>query len=264
MSGLTWLHLSDWHQKGTDFNRRVVRDALIKDIERRKAIINQDLAEIDFIVFSGDLAFSGKPEEYQAAKVELFDPILKATGLRPDKLFIVPGNHDLDKNKFDVVLKGILNLLRPYDQVKEFLDNEEYRAKVLEPFQAFTDFVSGYAVQEHPNYVNIRKFNIDGQKIALLGINSAWTCGRKDNDKGFVFVGEPQIYNALEEISDAEIKIAILHHPFDWLDNSDYACIKGRLMNGCNFILQGHRHNQGIEIIRSDSGNCIIIPVNIN
>ena len=26
MSGLTWLHLSDWHQKGDDFDREVVRD----------------------------------------------------------------------------------------------------------------------------------------------------------------------------------------------------------------------------------------------
>jgi hypothetical protein len=70
MSGLTWLHLSDWHQKSTDFDRRVVRDALIRDIERRTTI-NLALSKIDFIVFSGDMAFSGKSEEYLAAKVEL-------------------------------------------------------------------------------------------------------------------------------------------------------------------------------------------------
>jgi hypothetical protein len=68
MSGLTWLHLSDWHQRGKDFDRRVVRDALIKDIERRTAI-NPALAKIDLIVFSGDIAFGAKPEEYRAAKV---------------------------------------------------------------------------------------------------------------------------------------------------------------------------------------------------
>jgi hypothetical protein len=38
MSGITWLHLSDWHQKGKDFDRRVVRDALIRDIEDRTKI----------------------------------------------------------------------------------------------------------------------------------------------------------------------------------------------------------------------------------
>jgi hypothetical protein len=40
MAGLTWLHLSDWHQKGKDFDidRRVVLEALIKDIKERSKI----------------------------------------------------------------------------------------------------------------------------------------------------------------------------------------------------------------------------------
>ena len=67
MAKLTWLHLSDWHQKGPDFDRQVVRDALIRDI-RQRADIDGSLAKVDFIVFSGDLAFSGKPEEYKAPK----------------------------------------------------------------------------------------------------------------------------------------------------------------------------------------------------
>ena len=32
MNGLTWLHLSDWHQKGRDFDRTIVRDALLHDM----------------------------------------------------------------------------------------------------------------------------------------------------------------------------------------------------------------------------------------
>jgi hypothetical protein len=38
MTGLTWLHLSDWHQKGTEFDREVVLEALLKDIKRRKSM----------------------------------------------------------------------------------------------------------------------------------------------------------------------------------------------------------------------------------
>jgi predicted MPP superfamily phosphohydrolase len=60
MGGLTWLHLSDWHQKAiTRLDRRVVRDEMIRDIENR-AEIHPDLAIIDFIIFSGDLACRGK------------------------------------------------------------------------------------------------------------------------------------------------------------------------------------------------------------
>jgi len=56
MAGMTWLHLSDWHQRGKDFDRDVVRDALLEDI-RNRAAIHADLAKIDFVIFSGDVAF---------------------------------------------------------------------------------------------------------------------------------------------------------------------------------------------------------------
>ena len=42
MTGLTWLHLSDWHQAERKFDRKVVCDALIKDIKERGEI-NPDL-----------------------------------------------------------------------------------------------------------------------------------------------------------------------------------------------------------------------------
>ena len=45
MAGLTWLHLSDWHEKGKDFDRTIVRDRLIEDIKKRRDL-SQDLAEI--------------------------------------------------------------------------------------------------------------------------------------------------------------------------------------------------------------------------
>ena len=111
MTRLTWLHLSDWHQKGNDFDRQVVRGALIKDIEKR-IDIDSTLAQVDFIVFSGDLAFSGKQAEYQTAKEFFLDPVLEATGLKRDRLFIVPGNHDLDYDAFELLppaLQRILN-----------------------------------------------------------------------------------------------------------------------------------------------------------
>ncbi len=64
MAGITWLHLSDWHQRGRDFNRYVVGNRLIDDI-RNRANIHTNLTNVDFLIFSGDVAFSGKAEEYQ-------------------------------------------------------------------------------------------------------------------------------------------------------------------------------------------------------
>src|SRR5712691_82618 len=111
MPAITWLHLSDWHQKGPDFDRKVVRDALIKDI-RNRAAINPSLAKIDLIIFSGDIAFGGLEPEYKTAKEQLFDPILKATDLTPAELFFVPGNHDLNRDVVSVMLPA--DLQKPF------------------------------------------------------------------------------------------------------------------------------------------------------
>ena len=99
---IVWLHLSDWHQRGRDFDRVVVRDALIEDLCNRDRIASQ-LGRVDFIVFSGDLAFSGKAEEYETAGREFLAPVMSAVSLSRDRVFFVPGNHDIDRRDLEML-----------------------------------------------------------------------------------------------------------------------------------------------------------------
>src|SRR5512136_1761631 len=96
MTQITWLHLSDLHFKSgrqfEEFNQKIVLEALWRDIERH---INQGLKP-DFVVFTGDAAYHGVKDEYDLAVKYFFDPILKVTGLSKDRLFLVPGNHDVN------------------------------------------------------------------------------------------------------------------------------------------------------------------------
>lgn len=266
MATITWLHLSDWHQKGRDFGRQVVRDALIKDIRQRQQI-DPRLTRIDFIIFSGDLAFSGHPTEYEAAQTHLLDPVLEATGLKADRIFCVPGNHDLDRDTVDEMLP--LELQKPLqsdDLIQKWLTDARKRKRVLEPFEAYSEFISNYSDQPDPTYASIIHLEIDGKSIALLGINSAWMCGRnkdsanKVNDYGFTLVGEPQIHDALAQIAEADLKIAVMHHPFNWLAEFDCDHIEDRLMREVHFILRGHEHKPSVSAIRSSAGDCVVIP----
>jgi calcineurin-like phosphoesterase family protein len=196
----------------------------------------------------------------------LLDPLLEACDVSPEKLFIVPGNHDLDRDSFNREPEGFYDLLKSYKGVKDCLEVCECKKKILKPFEAFTSFVQGYNEQEHPNYACIKKMPIRGREIALLGLNSAWACGHhkddsnKIDDRFFVFIGEQQVYDPLESISDAEIKIAVLHHPFEWLNKIDSDAVMDWLKNKCDFILQGHQHRSNVEVIHSPSGSCTIMP----
>jgi tetratricopeptide (TPR) repeat protein/predicted phosphodiesterase len=262
MTAVTWLHLSDWHQKGKDFGRKIVLRALLKDI-RERVKISPDLEKIDFVVFSGDVAFGGKTEEYQAAKEQFFLPLLDACGVEPKQLFIVPGNHDLDRDEFKRLPHDLTKPLSTEKEVQDWLTDDRNRYRLLEPFSAFASFVREYTGQEPPDYANVRRIKVSDKEIALIGLNSAWMCGRnkdKIGDYGFVIVGEPQIYNALEEISGTDLRVAILHHPFDWLREFDRNRIEDSLRQGCDFILRGHQHKPKVEITSGTSGDCVIIP----
>ena len=265
MKGITWLHLSDWHQKGEEFGRRVVRDRLIEDLTNR-AEISPDLAKIDFIVFSGDLANSGSRQEYEAAKSYLLDPVLKATNLKPDKLFFVPGNHDFDRSKFKFLPTEIRQPFQSETEVNGWLDNQESRNEVLKPFKAYKEFITQYNNQKQPDYASVQILEINDKKVGLLGINSAlMTARNKDGngkiaDQGFLVVGEPQIHTSLQSIRECEIKIAVLHHPFDWLTEFDRRRIKPLLGEDCHFILCGHEHQSRVERVSGTDGDYVFIP----
>lgn len=263
--GITWLHLSDWHQQGKEFDRKVVRDELVKDIRNRKKI-SQDLAQIDFIVFSGDVAFSGKEEEYKTAIKQFFEPVLEATGLTKEYLFIVPGNHDLDRTKFKLLPQALTKPFASQQQVQEWLTDQEMRNHLLEPFKDYKQFATNYAEQNQPDYANIRQWEINGKRVALLGINSALMAGRNSNlqgevdDYGKLVVGEPQIYDPLRQLENYDLRIAVLHHPFEWLAQFDNK-IEPRLRQNFQFILCGHQHRSEVCLAGGTrGGDCVIIP----
>ena len=137
---------------------------------------------------------------------------------------------------------------------------------MLIPFTAYNQFAKEYLGQDQAAYTNIREFEIDGKQIALLGLNSALMCGRNINrkgvvdDRGHLIVGEPQIHDGLKQIAGTDVRIAVLHHPFDWLDEFDRNIVEGRLSRDCHFILSGHLHMPKVSVAQGTIGDCVTIP----
>ena len=67
----------------------------------------------DLVVISGDLAFSGRAEEYALARAWLDDQLWPALpgDLPRDRLLLVPGNHDVDRSKVSRDARAIQNEL---------------------------------------------------------------------------------------------------------------------------------------------------------
>ncbi|MBK9392612.1 MAG: metallophosphoesterase [Uliginosibacterium sp.] len=92
------LHLSDIHFRSpdcenptTDINQPY-RTHLVQDVVE----LCRAGGRVDAILVGGDIAYKGAPEEYKVARAWLLD-LAHQCGCDPDGIYVVPGNHDVDR-----------------------------------------------------------------------------------------------------------------------------------------------------------------------
>ena len=93
------LHISDIHFKKTEVDQpddpnRALRNDMIGDVKKMRAEIGRPA---DGILFSGDVAYAGKAEEYDFAYAWLESELCPAAGCPIENVFVIPGNHDVDR-----------------------------------------------------------------------------------------------------------------------------------------------------------------------
>ncbi len=236
------LHISDLHindSRDEAFDRKIVLEPLIKRI-------TQDLENgyrPELVAVTGDIAFKGVQSEYALAKL-FFDDLLNALGLKQEHLFIVPGNHDVNRKKYRPIDIPV------YDNMRELnteLIDEDFRSDLLKGMTDYFDFVRDHyghmtAVQNRLapfSHIFTAKC---GKKIGLVGLNSAWMCRRSD-DEGTIAVGEYQVQKAmaaLEAQGAVDLRIILMHHPLQWLWPTDRSICR-TYMDNCT-LLAGHLH----------------------
>ena len=65
----------------------------------------------------------------------------------------------------------------------------------------------------------------------------------------------------MKKAETADIRIALIHHPFDWLqENDDTQSVELLLRKDCHFILHGHLHKPNVINESTLAGETIIIP----
>jgi calcineurin-like phosphoesterase family protein len=270
---VTWLHLSDLHYREEhSYQLRIVEKALLEDVKRT---IDEKSLKPDFVAFTGDLAFSGQEKQYIWIE-EFLGRLLEAAGIvDKDRLLLVPGNHDVDRNRIDrITARGALIALNTHEEIAEFLGPKGNRASVFAKFRPYVDFYNRFHnnvdMVDDTHYFWTRRFRVGQTVIGVLGINSAWMSGfRRDQDdrvadEGALIVGERQVYEAIQQVEQAggaDLLIALLHHPLDALnESSDKQLVQSLLRRECDFILHGHVHFPEVMKVSALDGETIVIP----
>jgi len=257
---VTWLHLSDLHfRESHKYDEYIILQTLLDDVSER---ITKDGLQPDFIIVSGDVAFASRPEEYALAR-RFFEDLLRTVDLPKEYLFLVPGNHDVDRNTISTLAAAATNILTTRAAVSQCLTHDGDRALIFHRFHNYRDFVNGYLGKEHipfddSRYFYARSIEVSGWKVAILGLNSAWLAS-SDKDRNQLLLGERQVRTTLTAAKDADLRLAVMHHPFDWLQDFDRRDVEPMLGASCNFILHGHMHQVGLLQVRTPDTTPMII-----
>src|SRR4051794_36857716 len=95
---------------------RPFRTTLINDARG----FTKRLGKVDAILVCGDIAYAGLSEEYAAA-LEWLRGLCEACNCSLDRILVVPGNHDVDRN----VIKGSASVRNVQAAISGAIDKEK-------------------------------------------------------------------------------------------------------------------------------------------
>lgn len=261
MADISILHLSDIHFKkdlgGTypPFPGKV-NEWLIDRIKTHLEEIDENL---DYVVVTGDITFSGKAVEFETAK-NFFGSLKKVV---PEKteLLIVPGNHDVDRNKVNSIFR--LHKVVSSGESENFLKNEDNIRFFVNPkFELFYKFVNEIQpglYGDCENYFWV-KDNLE-KNVSFLGLNSCWASEEKSENMK-IALGLRQLNGAIAK-SKTTNRIILMHHPLDnWFYMKDINECKKEILDNCKLILHGHNHQDAALVTVSPDHSLIQIGAN--
>lgn len=262
-STVTWLHLSDFHVGKDKYGQRRLFTSILDHVQQRiEAGVGPDM-----IFITGDIANKGKSSEYEDFLTNFFDPLTEQVSSKcRERIFVVPGNHDVDRTKVRAVQTyGVLHRIPQFlDPIDEGLGE---RRLLLDRFQAYVH--SDQTKEDDPHWLfspqgaQVHILDINRKKIGILGLNTAWlSCS--DDDRHKLSAGKEIIETGLGRLRSCDLRIVLGHHPIDWFLDNEINPVRA-LFGKYNVVyLHGHLHKghvrheegAGYPFLTLQSGAC--------
>lgn len=253
---LNFLHVSDLHftsqEEGQrrDYCRGAVNAILrLVDELSAKGVLGSPL----YLAVTGDLVQSGEisneASDFDSVQEHFLAPLLEKLEIPSAHVFIVPGNHEMDRNAI-----ADEQFLIGDGSVSEGQASRDL-CKKLETFFNFIE-KNGYNSVSRGS-PRIQTFDVRGQQVVclngLVGSYSRQGLG----DKGHLFVLPTEMAGVFSEIS--ERAIILTHHPLSWFSDDCEMMLRDFFaLKRCR-LLTGHIHNEGIAEISNHSGSYVTI-----
>lgn len=252
MEKIVLLHLSDIHFTGSSGTSVYDLDADVRnELSRDAAKLTKPLGGATGVLVTGDIAYSGKREQYERAASWLVD-LCREIGCREESVWVVPGNHDVDRELTKrKVTKTLQENIRKMDETAidaelcEVFSEPQSAGALLEPLNEYNAFAARFeCAVTPPKPFWERDLTLScGTVIRLRGLCSAFVCNSGDA-KGNIVLGTAQA--SVPRIDGVEY-LTLCHHPPDWLRDQDAVAIQ--LESKVRIQLFGHKHAPRVQEI---------------
>ncbi len=244
---MRWLHLCDLHLGKQDEGQSVAMAQLVEAVG--KSVGDEPL---DFIVFAGDLAYSGRKDEYQAVIAAIVEPLRQLPAAANAVLVSVPGNHDLDCNGTYPITWASLGQARQSIFWNADEEGQNLRLNRAKGFTSYLDFLQQTQIHGPNPLTEVGSLvEITGPTpLSLICLNTALF-----SDKDFTEADEKgksplpvQTLRQLAEKSREGAQIIVIgHHPLTWFEVQSRNQFQSALMDMSAFYLHGHEHRVDVS-----------------
>jgi hypothetical protein len=255
------LHVSDLHEQGQNENATWRRQRVLGAEFQTNLAAFRASGPIDLIFFTGDLANWGIEEQYDHVTSFLED-VLANTGVDRSRLFVVPGNHDVNRKVAPIVWKKIRAALQTLEPrlASDWMARGtvppgfkgSWRQALLERQSAFWSWVANklrrpeLLPERSPHGSLGYRVTLDNVlpcPLHVIGLDTAWLAG-DDNDTGQLALTADQIGKLCTDDQGSALpglRLALLHHPITEL--RDQAEAWRLLADHVDIVFRGHMHD---------------------
>ena len=242
---IRWLHISDLHLNDCNFSSARLRDELPSFLRNKRM-------KCDYVFCTGDIRSANvRPNSFTEDMADYMRNICHAVGVPIERLFIVPGNHDV--NIFAEGREDAIKHIVPYDGYYK-PDYGHIDTVDLEKLQSgkedFVDFLSElYDTDRLGLYkdYNNPHFSIETPDFNVLHVDSTLVYSQSGKATDLL-VGLEKLYTVVRKLNQEKPTILLTHYPITSLLQDERKLLSNVLQkNNVRLWLAGHEHDHNLQ-----------------
>ena len=237
------LHISDLHFRAPSEHDKNIYYSDSNFCDDFIKYINNNIGNIDYLIFTGDAINQGYVKAFDDAK-KFLEELITKLNIRKDRILLCMGNHDFDRHELELEAKEI-----PADAINKQKRMENIHASKAK-YKYFKSFVKDITGKDLDVQDAIYDSIVDeNNRFILMGVNTCYIesfdisshKGMIDKDQ-FTY----KLNSALEGKSDYNVFLAMHHNPASEAPGNEISTwkdiLKSNTIKNPIIVFSGHIH----------------------